>query len=274
MGAYSLPTPRSALPLVYLIFAPVSKKFHPNQQKMPPTRILAFSSSRSGKSAYLQTAAPVIKEFLGDKALTIAFIPFASVSNSYEDYTSMVKEGLQGLPYIIETVTPANAKDLLQKAGAIMVGGGNTFKLLHDIYELKLLDRIRDLVSNGTPYIGWSAGSNILGPGIGTTNDMPVIAPPSFNALGLFPFQINPHYYNVKLEGFNGETRDQRLQEFITLNPGIPIVGLPEGTGLKLENDKLHFFGEVPGVLFSGAEDGMAMVKKEIAVDADISFLL
>lgn len=241
---------------------------------MPRTRILAFSSSRSGNSAYLHTAAPVIKEFLGDSPLTIAFIPFASVVSSYEDYTNNVKQGLQGLRYNIETVTPANAKELLQKAGAIMVGGGNTFKLLHSIYELKLLDSIRDLVSSGTPYIGWSAGSNILGPGIGTTNDMPVIAPPSFNALGLFPFQINPHYYNVKPEGFNGETRDQRLQEFITLNPGIPIVGLPEGTGLKLENGKLSYFGEMPGVLLSGADDGTAMVKKEIAVGADLSFLL
>ena len=241
---------------------------------MPPSRILAFSSSRSGNSAYLQTAAPIIKKFLGDKELTIAFIPFASVSNSYEDYTSMVREGLQGLPYIIETLTPANAKDLLQNAGAIMVGGGNTFKLLHDIYECKLLDKIRDAVNDGIPYIGWSAGSNILGPGIGTTNDMPVIAPPSFNALGLFPFQINPHYYNVKPEGFNAETRDQRLQEFIALNPGISIVGLPEGTGLKLENDTLHFFGEQPGVLFSCEDDAPAMIKKEIAVDIDLSFLL
>ena len=93
---------------------------------MPATRILAFSSSRSANSAYLQTAAPAIKECLGDKTLTIAFIPFASVG-SYDEYTSMVKEGLKDLPYNIETVTPANAKDLLQKAAAIMVGGGNTF---------------------------------------------------------------------------------------------------------------------------------------------------
>ena len=196
------------------------------------------------------------------------------MSGNYEEYAAMVREGLKGLPYIIEAMSPANAKDLLQKADVIVVGGGNTFKLLHDIYEFNLLDSIRDKVSNGTSYIGWSAGSNILGPGIGTTNDMPVIAPKSFNALGLFPFQINPHYYNVKPEGFNGETRDQRLQEFITLNPGLPIVGLPEGTGLKLENDKLEFFGEVAGMLFTDADDGAAMIKKEIAADTDLSFLL
>jgi len=241
---------------------------------MSPSRILAFSSSRSSNSAYLETAAPIIKEFLGDNPLTIAFIPFASVGTSYEDYTAVVKQGLQDLPHTIETLTATNATALLQNAGAIMVGGGNTFKLLHDLYEFNLLDGIRDMVNKGTPYIGWSAGSNILGLSIGTTNDMPVIGPRSFKALGLFPFQINPHYYNIKPEGFNGETRDQRLQEFITLNPGIPVVGLPEGTGLRLENDRLHFFGEVPGVLLSGADDPTAMVKKEIAVDADISFLL
>jgi dipeptidase E len=236
-------------------------------------RILAFSSSRSGNNPYLHTAAPAIKECLGNEAISIAFIPFASVG-SYDDYTAMVKEGLKGLPYIIETVTPANAKELIPKAGAIMVGGGNTFKLLHDIYACKLLDTIRDLVSNGIPYIGWSAGSNILGPGIGTTNDMPVIEPPGFNALGLLPFQINPHYYNIKPEGFNGETRDQRLQEFIKLNPGLSIVGLPEGSALKLEQGILQYTGDQPGWLFTSTDDDTVMDKKEIAVNANLSFLL
>ncbi len=147
---------------------------------MPVNRILAFSSSRVGNSGYLQAAAPVIKNFLGDKELSIAFIPFALVSNEYEAYTAMVKDGLQQLSCSVETVLPANAKETLEKANVIMVGGGNTFKLLHDIYEYKLLDIIRDKVNKGIPYIGWSAGSNILGPTIGTTNDMPVIEPKKF----------------------------------------------------------------------------------------------
>ena len=239
---------------------------------MSYNRILAFSSSRVGNVGYLETAVPFIKDLLGDALLQIAFIPFASVDNNFEDYTLNVKKGLETLPYTITIVTPDNAIETITKAAAIMVGGGNTFKLLHDIYYLKLLDIIRDKVNKGAPYIGWSAGSNILGPTIGTTNDMPVIEPKSFNALGLLPFQINPHYSNVKPAGHNGETRDQRLEEFIKLNPGLPIVGLQEGTGLRLLNGRLQMIGALPAVLFTGDEN--EIVKKEISVNEDLTFLL
>jgi dipeptidase E len=241
---------------------------------MSANRLLAFSSSRVGKGGYLETALPIVKEFLGDKVLNIAFIPFAAVGNDFDDYTSMVKKGLEGLPHTIDTVTPGRANEVIEKADVIMVGGGNTFKLLHDIYYLKLLDIIRDKVNNGAPYIGWSAGSNILGPTIGTTNDMPVIEPKSFNALGLLPFQINPHYTNVKPDGHNGETRDQRLEEFIMLNPGLPIVGLPEGTALKLNNGLLSLLGIIPAVLFQTGTNEQPMIRREIAITEDISFLL
>ena len=241
---------------------------------MSLNRILAFSSSRVGNSGYLETAAPVIKDFLGDKVLNIAFIPFALVGNDYDEYALMVKKGLEGLPFSIDTVKSVNAKEVIEKADVIMAGGGNTFKLLHDIYELKLLDIIRDKVNKGAPYIGWSAGSNITGPTIGTTNDMPVIEPKSFNALGLFPFQINPHYTNAKPEGHNGETRDQRLEEFIKLNPGLPIVCLPEGTALKLENVALQFIGQLPGILFYAEVNQDETIRKEISANDDLSFLL
>ncbi len=241
---------------------------------MSHNRILAFSSSRAGNGGYLESAAPVIKDFLGDQLLTIAFIPFAAVGNEYDEYTSMVKKGLEGLPVTIETVKPDTAKETIEKADVIMVGGGNTFKLLHDIYELKLLDVIRDKVNKGAPYIGWSAGANITGPTIGTTNDMPVIEPKSFNALGLFPFQINPHYTNAKPAGHNGETRDQRLEEFIQVNPGVPIVCLPEGTALKMENGVLQLIGQLPGVLFYSEADSPVAIKREININEDLSFLL
>lgn len=236
-------------------------------------RILALSSSRVGTGGYLQTSIPVLKDFLGDKSLNIAFIPFATVNNNFEEYGSMVKSGLAELPHNIHVVDYKNAKTLIEGTNVIMVGGGNTFKLLHDIYEYKLLDLIRDKVNMGTPYIGWSAGANITGPTIGTTNDMPVIEPKSFNSLGFLPFQINPHYTNLRLKGHNGETRDQRLEEFMQVNKGISVVGLPEGTALKLEENKLQFIGEENGVLFYHDNDN-AIIRREIIINEDLTFLL
>ena len=240
---------------------------------MHTNRILVFSSSRTGNGAYLQMALPVIKNFLGDHLFTIAFIGFAAVDNNYEAYADMVRTAMSSLPYKIITVKPDDAKATIENADVIITGGGNTFKLLHDIYDCQLLDVIRDKVNKGTPYIGWSAGANIAGPGIGTTNDMPVIAPKSFNALGLLPFQINPHYTNAKPAGHNGETRDQRLEEFMQMNPGLPIVALPEGTALQLEGNQLHFIGEKGAVLFYWDEKD-TMAKRAIVAGEDLSFLL
>lgn len=240
---------------------------------MSNNSILAFSSSRVGNGGYLETIAPVIKNFLGDTPLNIAFIPFASVDNNYDAYAAMVRTALADLPHTIMMVQPENAEAIIKLADVIMVGGGNTFKLLYYIYYLKLLDAIRDKVNAGAPYISWSAGSNIVCPGIGTTNDMPVIQPKSFNGLSFFPFQINPHYINVQQDGHNGETRDQRLEEFMQMNPGIPIVAMPEGTGLKLEKNILTFLGECPGVLFYWDENATVITRK-IMPGEDISFLL
>ncbi len=239
---------------------------------MIKNRILAFSSSRVGGGSYLEQAAPLVKDFLGDKKLRVAFIPFASVSDDASAYGEMVRNGLNNDSYTIEIVTPKTAKDVLENAEVILVGGGNTFKLLHDIYHLKLLDLIRDKVNGGVPYIGWSAGANILGPSIGTTNDMHIIEPKSFNALGLFPFQINPHYNNEKPAGHNGETRDQRLQEFLQLNPGVPIVALPEGTAIQMQDKRVQLVGAKPALLFSMAEGELQ--KAEIEPGTDLSFLL
>lgn len=216
----------------------------------------------------------MIEEFLGETSLTIAFIPFAGVSNSHEAYHTMVSKALQSLSHNVALVSYQNAKDVLAKADAIMVGGGNTFKLLHDIYQTKILDLLRDRVNEGAPYIGWSAGSNILSPGIFTTNDMPIIDPKSLNALGLLPFQINPHYMNEKPAGHNGETRDQRLTEFMKLNTGVPVIGLPEGSALHFENDVLTLIGSSPAILFESTENGDEIIKRDIRINEDLSFLL
>lgn len=241
---------------------------------MPLNKILAISSSRVGNSGYLETAIPLIKNFLGSKATKIAFLPFASAEPNYEDYSFRVKKAFNSLPYLIETVLPENAKEVITKSDVLITGGGNTFKLLHDIYQLDIFETIQDKVNSGTPYIGWSAGANITGLTIGTTNDMPIIQPKSFNALGFFSFQINPHYFNQKKKGFNGETRDERLQEFMMLNPGISIVGLPEGTALQLSKNRLKFIGKKPGVLFLQKDSSGQFSRKTISSTDDLSFLM
>jgi dipeptidase E len=236
-------------------------------------KVLALSSSRVGGGGFLENAIPLIRSFLEADKLTIAFLPFASVQRSYDEYGSMVKEVLCPLGYSFNIVKPDNAASIIETADVILVGGGNTFKLLHDIYHYELFQQLQNKVRNGTPYIGWSAGANLTGRSISTTNDMPIIQPESFTALGFFPFQINPHYINQTTKGFHGETRDQRLEEFLILNPGIPVVGLPEGTALQLNGSALKFIGDTNGVLFQ-TDTNNRPKKTAITKSEDLSFLM
>jgi dipeptidase E len=149
-----------------------------------------------------------------------------------------------------------------------VVGGGNTFHLLSTLYAGALMVPIKHAIADATPYIGWSAGSNICGQSIRTTNDMPIIEPPSFEALNIVPFQLNPHYADYQPEGHNGETRDQRLFEFTALNPTTPVVAIREGTALTLTDSKLSLAGDKEGYVFLGNE------KSPIAPGADLTELL
>ncbi len=229
-------------------------------------RLLLLSSSRYQDTPYLAHAREMIIAHMGE-VKRLLFIPYAGVGMSWDLYTQRVQAALPELIVsgIHQAEDPIRA---VQQADAIAVGGGNTFHLLHQLYHHQLLDPIREATGAGTPYVGWSAGSNICGQSIRTTNDMPIIEPPSFTALGLIPCQINPHYTDYQAPGHNGETREQRLAEFSALEPQMPIVALPEGCALVRQGDTLSYQGVEDGWLFRGKH------KDPLAVGADISSLL
>ncbi len=237
---------------------------------MATKKLLLLSSSKVKSGAWLAEGLPLIKNILGAKKRKIVFIPFADVSGNYQAYAGKVSAALVNTNYTVEVLLHKNAKKTLSGAEAIMVGGGNSFKLLHDLQKLNLVKLIREIVEAGIPYIGWSAGSNIAGMSIKTTNDMPVIQPKNFEALQLVPFQINPHYHNKIPAGQNGETRDMRLQEFLILNPELRVVALPEGCGLLVKNKVIRIKGTVAAILIKAGINNK--IKKEtIELEADLA---
>jgi dipeptidase E len=222
-----------------------------------------LSSSRVGSEDYLQHAIPMLDQHLPD-IKELLFIPFAGVTVSWNDYTAKVQDALPD--YKIKGIHQlSNAYDALKNAQAIVVGGGNTFNLLNELYQQDLLDMVKSQVTKGIPYVGWSAGSNICGNSIRTTNDMPIIQPPSFDALNFVPFQLNPHYTDYQAPGHNGETRAQRIEEFCVLNPKMPVVGIREGTALWLQQGKLVLKGELGGVLFDGSEQRLIKPHQDLS---------
>lgn len=219
-------------------------------------RLLLLSNSRNSGQGYLAHAETEIKDFFTKQIQEILFVPFAGVRFSYDEYTNIVGTKFAELGYKITSIhTVKNPKEAVKNAQAIAVGGGNTFQLLKRLYETELLDLIRQRANEGLPYMGWSAGSNMACPTIKTTNDMPITEPPSFNALGLVPFQINPHYTDFQQPGHQGETRDDRLEEFTVLNPDIYVVGLREGSLLKVTGDKLELLGGKTAKIFKQGQD-------------------
>lgn len=230
--------------------------------------LLLLSSSRAGDSDYLAPALELIAAQLAERR-EVLFVPYAGVTVSYDDYQRKVQQALSPLGITVNSIHQfANAKQALRQAQAVMVGGGNTFALLQRLYQHDLVEELRRLVQQGLPYTGWSAGSNIAGLSIRTTNDMPIVEPPSFQALQLLPFQLNPHYANFAPPGFHGETRDMRLAEFMQLNPQTPVVGLPEGTALRLLGGTLSYLGDTDAALFQHG------VKTAIAPNSELSALL
>lgn len=233
-------------------------------------RLLLISNSTNPGEPYLDYPKKNIKDFLGSKPVNVLFIPYAAVTFSFADYEKKVAERFSEIGHRIASIhnfsDPVKA---VREAQALAVGGGNTWKLLKMLRENELIDIVREKVLGGMPYIGWSAGSNVACPTIMTTNDMPVVAPDSFEAFNLVPFQINPHYLDANPSGHAGETREQRIEEFIEVNPDLFVVGLREGTMLMVENRKLHLKGPRSARIF---KKGLAPV--EAAPGDNLSFLL
>ena len=214
-------------------------------------RLLLLSNSRDPAGNYLLHSRAVLRDFLGSRVASALFVPLAGVTISFDDYATRARTPFAELGYRLDSIHDApDPIRAVREAEAIVVGGGNTFHLLARLYEAGLLDPIRERVAAGAPYVGWSAGSVVACPTIGTTNDMPIVGPPSLAALGLVPFQINAHFTDVHPPGFQGETRRERLAEFVAVNRGVPVIGLPEGTMLRVEGGDGTLLGDVSAPVF------------------------
>jgi dipeptidase E len=233
-------------------------------------KLLLISNSTNVGEPYLTYPMPYIKEFLGAKPLKAIFIPYAAVSFSYDEYESKVKERFNQIGHEIKSIhREADPVKAVESADIIVVGGGNTFHLLAKIYENNLLDAVRKKVAQNIPFIGWSAGSNVACPTICTTNDMPIVQPQSFNAFNFIPFQINPHYIDANPAGHAGETREERIIEFMEANKNVYVAGLREGCMLKIENNSIRLIGNKPLRVFH-----YGIETKEFSANDDLNFIL
>ena len=233
-------------------------------------RLLLISNSTNAGEEYLDYPKDEISKFLGDKPVKALFLPYAAVTFSFDDYETKVANRFREVGHDIISIHKfSDPIKAVEEAEAIVVGGGNTWQLNKMIQDNGLIEPIRKKIAAGTPYIGWSAGSNMACPTIKTTNDMPVIEPASFNALAFIPFQINPHYLDANPDGHAGETREQRINEFLEVNPGMHVAGLREGTMLLLENTKLVLIGPRDMRIFRLGDKPY-----EVSSGQDLSFLL
>ncbi|MBE6190341.1 MAG: dipeptidase PepE [Rikenellaceae bacterium] len=231
-------------------------------------KLLLISNSTNAGEEYLRYPLPQIENFL-QGIREIVFVPYAAVTFSYAAYEKKVQARLAEIGIRVKSVH--RAKDpakMIREAEAICVGGGNTFALTKKMQEQGLMKAILKKIKAGTPYVGWSAGSNVSCPTICTTNDMPIVEPESFRAIGAIPFQINPHYLDANPEGHAGETREQRILEYIEANPKRWVVGLREGCILRYENEKLELIGQRPMRIF---KKGIAPY--EVQAGDNLSFL-
>jgi dipeptidase E len=230
-------------------------------------RLLLISNSTNYGSGYLDHCADEIKDFLGSIDVVL-FVPYAL--QDYGGYTRKTHDRYAAMGVAISSIhehtDPVRA---VKTAKAIHVGGGNTFRLLKKLYELNLVEAIRERVRAGMPYIGASAGTNVATLSIRTTNDMPIVYPPTFDALDFVPFNINPHYLDPDpTSTHQGETREQRIREFLEENDKV-VVGLREGSWLRIENGMVMLKGLKGARIFRRDRE-----PEEYAPGSSLDFLL
>ncbi len=233
----------------------------------PEKRLLLVSNSTVHGEGYLHHCASAINAFLGDCPSTL-FVPYALAD--HQGYADKARESFskwgRTITSIHEAADPVQA---VEQAHSIFIGGGNTFCLLNALYQNKLIEPIRKRAAQGMPYMGSSAGTNVACLTIGTTNDMPIVQPPSFEALQLAPFNINPHYLDPDPNSKHmGETREERILQFHEEN-AQPVVGLREGNWLLIEGDSVQLQGTTGARLFQRGQ-----APRELASPGDLSFLL
>ncbi|NNJ54989.1 MAG: dipeptidase PepE [Bacteroidia bacterium] len=213
--------------------------------------LLLSNSSNSGES-YMEWCKAKISSFVEEHTENIIFIPYAAASFSFDEYTENVNNALQDFNIAVKNIASFdNPIEAINQASAIFVGGGNTFHLVNQMQEKGLIEAIQKKVKSGTPYVGWSAGSNVFCPSICTTNDMPITQPQSFNALNLIDLQINPHYTEKTIPNHGGESRDQRLKEYLYVNPEETVLCLPEASYVEFNGTVRTYIGASDGKLLS-----------------------
>ncbi|MBP8066571.1 MAG: dipeptidase PepE [Flavobacterium sp.] len=232
-------------------------------------RIIIASTSTLHGGGYLEYLLPTLSVHF-NTVKNLLFIPFARPSGiTHDEYTRKVSEAFAQIGITVQGIHEFdNPIEALENAEGIFTGGGNTFLLVTQLYKTGIIETLEKVVKNGTPYLGTSAGSNICGLTMGTTNDMPIVYPPSFNTLGFVPFNINPHYLDP-IEGSThmGETRETRINEFHHFN-SQPVLGLREGSWLEVSGNKITLKGTLTARLFRQNKTPV-----EVETESDLSDL-
>lgn len=232
-------------------------------------RLLLVSNSTLHGSGYLDHCQENISDFFGKSVSRVLFVPYAL--HDRDGYTRTARNKFKSLGYEVDGIhEAADPVEAVRKAEAIFIGGGNTFRLLKSLYDHQVLSEIkRRVLQDGVPYMGSSAGTNVATVSISTTNDMPIVYPPSFSAMGLVPFNINPHYLDPDPNSRHmGETREQRISQYHE-EVDTCVLALREGCMLLVEGNKATLLGSTNARLFNR---GRSCV--EFSPGSDLSFLM